>query len=872
MANIAGGSVVWILDAETGQFDRAVIAARDKAKQLGSDIDKHGSVGFKNLAANAANSFNSIADGIANVAKKFALFTVGSGAAGTVFLKSAADLQQTAKSMEVLTGNTEVANKLFGQLAVYANTTPFEFPQIAKAGRTLLGFGISSDQVFSKVTMLGDIAAATGADFESLAVVFGQVNATGRLMGQDALQLINNNIPITTILAKKLGKSVQQVKADMEDGAISADVFNQALLETTQQGGFAFKGTEVLAQSLNGRLSTLKDTVLEFGRNLLGVRVDPKLGLVIEPGGLFDRFSNAIPKIIDKLKEIGPAVQGAFKWMVDNGDTIVGVVAALGAAFVGFKVLAILTPIISVISTLFTLISAGVPIMTAFGTVLAVIGGPITLIGAAIVGLIALLAFLQVKFDVVGKALDAMQPVFKIIGGVFKDLWTSVKELGAVLAKELAPVFQFVSDHAEVFKKIGMVLLAVVFAPLIIAVGVVIGAIKLLAMALGFIADHFDVIKKVVLGVLAVAFWPITVAIGAIVLAVKYGGDVLEWFGNMFQKVGKWIGDAVGKVTDFLQGLFKVVVSVFTAIWNFVSPILSFFKDLFIIVFGSILLVVLTVLTVLKNIIVTAFNFWWGVVSTVMGFIWNTIVTVWNAIYGVISGVIQWIWDRIVNAFNFYKDIIVTVFTAVYDFIAGIWNKIWDAITGVVQRIIDFFAPAFNWLYEKGKAIIQGLIDGIKNMASSLWEGIKVVAAQIGDFFKGAGQWLYDTGKAIIEGLVKGIKDAIQKVKDVAGDIADAVKSKVKGLLGISSPSKVFAEFGKNITDGLVNGIERGMTKVESAAKDLSFGLQGPTLDYAEIGGGAGAVQGNVINQTNNIYNQVDIEQGLRDLSWRIQN
>lgn len=253
-----------------------------------------------------------------STAAKVAVAAIGASviAVGKTFVQSAADLQQTSKSFEVLTGNVEVANALFAQLATYANTTPFEFPDIAKAGQTLLGFGISSNQVYSDIQMLGDIAAATGANFGSLALVFGQVNATGKLMGQDALQLINNQIPIYNILAKKMGIETGKVKQKVEEGAVTIDIFNSAMRDITKEGGFAFKGVDTLAQSFNGRMATLSDSVLDFGRNLIGVKIDPKLGLVIEEGGLFDRLSDLIPEIADSLDSLTPLFAGMVGGLV----------------------------------------------------------------------------------------------------------------------------------------------------------------------------------------------------------------------------------------------------------------------------------------------------------------------------------------------------------------------------------------------------------------------------------------------------------------------------------------------------------------------------------------------------------------------------
>lgn len=297
------------------------------ADNSGTDQAKAGLKSVGDQAGDTGDRFTQM-----STAAKVAVAAIGASvlAVGKTFVQSAADLQQTSKSFEVLTGNVEVANGLFAQLATYANTTPFEFPDIAKAGQTLLGFGISSDQVFDKIKVLGDLAAATGANFSSLAVVFGQVNATGKLMGGDALQLVNNSIPIYNMLAKQMGVETGKVKEQIEKGAVSVDIFNAALANATKEGGFAFKGVDTLASSFNGRMSTLNDAMLDFGRNLLGVRVDNKLGLVIEEGGLFDTFSKMLPVISSGLSSLIPAFSAGIDVLVGFATAVGGVVAQVG--------------------------------------------------------------------------------------------------------------------------------------------------------------------------------------------------------------------------------------------------------------------------------------------------------------------------------------------------------------------------------------------------------------------------------------------------------------------------------------------------------------------------------------------------------------
>ena len=126
-------------------------------------------------------------------------------------------------------------------------------------------------------------------------------------------------------------------------------------------------------------------------------------------------------------------------------------------------------------------------------------------------------------------------------------------------------------------------------------------------------------------------------------------------------------------------------------------------------------------------------------------------------------------------------------------------------IPQIITAIVDVFL-AFNWL-NIGKTVVTGLGNGLKSMVSSL----KGIAKQLADAVKGGfanlPQAMLGIGKNIVQGLWKGIsamKDwALGKIKEFVGGIVGGIKN----LLGIHSPSKVFAEIGGNITRGLSNGI-----------------------------------------------------------------
>lgn len=385
--------------------------------------------------------------------------------------------------------------------------------------------------------MLGDIAAATGADFTSLALVFGQVNATGRLMGQDALQLINNKIPITSILAKKLGITVQEVKAQMEAGAISTEMFNDALEGTTQKGGFAFKGTEILAQSLNGRLSTLKDTVLEFGRNLIGVKVDPELGLVIKPGGIFDRFSAMVPVLSQRLTELGPKVSAAFEWIVAHGDWIKAILLGIGAAFVAAKVAAI-------------------------GFAIAAAANPVGLIAAAIVILIGVLVALQQKFDWIGATLAFIKPYWDQLVAIFNQyLLPSLMALGNTIMTQVMPAMNAIWD--------AVVRLWNALNPALTTALQVVGTI----LGVTLVAYIWIVINA-----WNVAINVITWLIGVVATLIGWIANLISWYGNLYgaaYNAARGVMNAFGQIPGFIGSVVNQIVGWFSGLPGRISGALG---------------------------------------------------------------------------------------------------------------------------------------------------------------------------------------------------------------------------------------------------------------------------------------------------------
>lgn len=174
-------------------------------------------------------------------------------------LDAAMSMESLTAQFTVMTGSAERANAVIEEIANFAAKTPFTKLGLADAGKTLMAFGIEGQKIVPTLRMLGDVAGADQNKLKSLALVFGQIQSTGKLMGQDLLQLINQGFNPLNVISQQTGISMAKLKDAMAQGAISADMVTAAFQAATSEGGLFFGNLEAQSQTLQGRLSTLQD-------------------------------------------------------------------------------------------------------------------------------------------------------------------------------------------------------------------------------------------------------------------------------------------------------------------------------------------------------------------------------------------------------------------------------------------------------------------------------------------------------------------------------------------------------------------------------------------------------------------------------------
>ena len=195
---------------------------------------------------------------------------LGVGFAGSAvvgkMMQEFGDLQEAATDLKVFLGEDfgEEAANAFRKIARESSLTT---AGLIKNARVWASYGLETENIVDIVHRLGIAAGGEAAAFDNLTRAFAQVNAAGKLMGQEKNQLINAGFSLK-IIADEAGVSMTNFAKAMEQGLITAEHVNNALIKATDRGGLYFGRLEKKAQTLNGQMDLLANNFNDLFANL----------------------------------------------------------------------------------------------------------------------------------------------------------------------------------------------------------------------------------------------------------------------------------------------------------------------------------------------------------------------------------------------------------------------------------------------------------------------------------------------------------------------------------------------------------------------------------------------------------------------------
>lgn len=269
--------------------------------------------GYMNSFGNAASgSSKSLAGAIAQgtiMAGVFSKLYSAALAAAKSLIQSGIEYNAQIESYRVgltnMLGDAQAANEAMAAIQEDAARTPFSVDSLTQANQLLISAGENASYSRKVIMALGDAVSATGggnAELSRMAANLQQIANVGKASAIDIKQFAYAGINVYQVLADYTGKTVQEV----QKMTISYDLLSNALIAASEEGGRYYNAMNTQSQTMNGRVSTLKDNVSQLAGLMTG---DLSSGIGVVISNLNDMTVAAIEAYkTDGWKGLGEAI------------------------------------------------------------------------------------------------------------------------------------------------------------------------------------------------------------------------------------------------------------------------------------------------------------------------------------------------------------------------------------------------------------------------------------------------------------------------------------------------------------------------------------------------------------------------------------
>ena len=285
------------LGLDTSEYEQGIEQARKETQSAANSLNRSANTAGSGVSGMAsqfaaasakatvlANMLTSLGTKAVSLAKNFVEMGISYNA----------QIEKYTTGFTNMLGSAQAAQEAMQAIQEDAARTPFDVASLTQANQLLISAGENAEYSRKVINALGDAVSATGgssAELSRMAANLQQIANVGKAATIDIKQFAYAGINIYQILADYTGKSVQEV----QNMTISYDLLSQALIAASEEGGRYYNAMDTQSQTMNGRISTLKDNVSQLAGLMTG------------------DLSSGIGVVIGHLNDMVVAAQEAYK-------------------------------------------------------------------------------------------------------------------------------------------------------------------------------------------------------------------------------------------------------------------------------------------------------------------------------------------------------------------------------------------------------------------------------------------------------------------------------------------------------------------------------------------------------------------------------
>lgn len=285
------------LGLDTSEYEQGIEQAQKETQSAANSLNRSantagsGVSGMASQFAAASAKATVLANMLTSLGTKAVSFAKGFVEMGISYN---AQIEKYTTGFTNMFGSAQAAQEAMQAIQEDAARTPFDVASLTQANQLLISAGENAAYSRKVINALGDAVSATGggnAELSRMAANLQQIANVGKAATIDIKQFAYAGINIYQILADYTGKSVQEV----QKMTISYDLLSQALIAASEEGGRYYNAMDTQSQTMNGRISTLKDNVSQLAGLMTG------------------DLSSGIGVVIGHLNDMVVAAQEAYK-------------------------------------------------------------------------------------------------------------------------------------------------------------------------------------------------------------------------------------------------------------------------------------------------------------------------------------------------------------------------------------------------------------------------------------------------------------------------------------------------------------------------------------------------------------------------------
>jgi len=237
--------------------------------------------------------------------------------------------------------------------------------------------------------------------------------------------------------------------------------------------------------------------------------------------------------------------------------------------------------------------------------------------------------------------------------------------------------------------------------------------------------------------------------------------------------------------------------------------------------------------------ITTALSELWATAEPILSELYNAIITgiaspevqaqlqTASTIFGLLAEILVGVLALAIDGMRIQWQAMYDTFIIVWPYIRtaiNIWMTIMkplqDLVIGVLTAISQLLKGDFLGAWETVKTAVMTFVSTVNNAVQGM---VTAVLIAVGTMMVSLANQALSIGSAIANGIAKGIQNGVTAITNAAKGAAQSALDAAMKLLGIASPSKVFADqVGYQMTAGMAAGIMRGIPDVTGAIGAVS--------------------------------------------------